>query len=332
MECNTLFIRNFSGYFNEVGIGHEVINMFDTNNKLDYIPFYVPPYGMVFSEKKDRFLRDSRYKKINTLVIFDTTSITNVFKLKAISTNIGYYNNYQEIEQDAEKFTYGPNNIKLKDIKFGDDEYRTNNTDIEFVSRIKYKVYKNHYYNFENDNILIWCSSNKKRDNLKQKSIDKCEQIYGIKPIDLKDTTIGQKNYIYNTLGKDFKVFIQNKIKSICNDDHIYRLSSLSNLNRNIQTYVSNSLFEHLQKASDENLITNFIYYVLNLNNNLNNKLKDKFMSYLASKAFNVSDYIPSNVELNKQYAIKVNNGSSNKGINGILDMYINKRIYKIKF
>ena len=67
--------------------------MFDTNNKLDYIPFYVPPYGMVFSEKKDRFLKDSRYKKVNTLVIFDTTSITNVFKLKTIAT-IGYYNNY----------------------------------------------------------------------------------------------------------------------------------------------------------------------------------------------------------------------------------------------
>lgn len=62
MECDTLFIKNFLGYFNEVGIGHEVINMFDTNNKLDCIPFYVPPYGMVFSENKDRFLKDSRYK------------------------------------------------------------------------------------------------------------------------------------------------------------------------------------------------------------------------------------------------------------------------------
>ena len=170
------------------------------------------------------------------------------------------------------------------------------------------------------------CSSNKKRDNLKQKSIDKCKQIYGINPMILKDTTIGQKNYIYNTLGEDFKVFIQNIIKSICNDNHIYRLSSLYNLNRNIQTYDSNSLFEHLQKTNDENLSTNFIYYVLNLNG----KLKDKFMSYLVSKTFNLSDYIPSNVKLNKQFAIKVNNGITNKEIKGILDMYIKDDNYNI--
>lgn len=326
MANNILFIKNFSGDFNDSGIGHEVINMFDTNNKEDYIPFYVPPYGMVFSEKKNSFMKSTNYKNIDTLVIFDSTNITNVFKLKAIATNIGYYNNYEEIVNDCNKFTYGDNNVKLIDIKFGDDEFRDNLKDKEFVSRITYKVYKNHYYNFENDKILIWCKSTDVRNNLKQNSIEKCNQIYGCNPKVLDNTIIGQKNYIYKTLGDDFNKFVKDIIDNECNDNHLYQLNSISNQNSNI-TYNIDNLFEHLQKTNDENLVTNFICYVLNLNIDL----RKNFLSFLVSKAFNISNYVPSNIkEVYKQYAIKVHDEASNKDIKGILDMYIQDDKYSI--
>ncbi len=58
----TLIVKNFSGSFNDEGIGQEIINSFDydNNNTASYL-FFVPPYGTIFKEKKEDFFKNSKY-------------------------------------------------------------------------------------------------------------------------------------------------------------------------------------------------------------------------------------------------------------------------------
>ena len=205
-DSSILLIKNLSGGFNEEGIGHEIINYYDRNdNDTNFYYFYVPPYGSVGSEK-DSFYEEQKYRRVKTILVFDSTNITNILKLKAVVVDPIPFRSFNEMKNAAKNAKYGPNNKPLAGsgcIDFKDKEYLQqldvqsdeNEDDVLYVFPITYKVRKTKYYNLEDKNLFIWHKRTAKTDNLKTESLrnrltipielyDQCNQMV-IQPEDL---------------------------------------------------------------------------------------------------------------------------------------------------
>lgn len=300
-EGKFLLIKNLSGGFNDVGIGHEIINSFDRNdNDSDYYYIYVPPYGTIGKEDKS-FFQCEIYKNIKTILIFDSTNITNILKLKAVVKEPICFESYDEMKKEAKEAKYGPNNKALTEINFVDDE-SLNNDSLDEEKKVKepflitYKVKKSNYYNLEKENIFIWHASSKVKDDKKQDSINKLKFVYGenvtIKELD--DIKLGQKNHFYN-LGDKIKVWFEDEIeKTKLIEKNIYKLPSLKEKQNYKHPYDRNNILEFLNKINDENIYTNFIYGVLKSNKELLNL----FFVELVKKYFSKSNYNAQNVKI----------------------------------
>ena len=190
MNYKTLIIKNFSGSFNDNGIGHEVINIldYDDNNSEEYL-FFVPPNGTIFKNSKD-FLDSKEYKDntIEKIMIFESTFITNILKLKAIALDPIKItkNEYEEYIKNKVKY----NGKKLMDIKFGD------NPNNDFISYFTFLIKKDNYFNFENRNIYICHKNSKKRNENNNSYIELAKRIFGENNVfNIDDLFIGEKNY-----------------------------------------------------------------------------------------------------------------------------------------
>lgn len=291
----TLIVKNFSGSFNDEYIGHEIINSFDyDNNKSDYYLFYLPPYGSIFSEKS--YFNRADYKEgFDKIVIFEETGITNVLKLKAVAIKPVVINKKQ-YDEAVDKALY--KGKKLSDIKFGSDEYfdpLLERNDFH----VTYLIQKQNYYNLEKFNLLIWHKSNETRNNLKDESIRKAEQLFGKKPEVLDDTTIGQKNYCYGKekIGLKFDTWFVHEVEPLLKKKNKWNLKTVSEMSAGLRIYEDNNLINNLCRTSDENLYTNFIKTILLQNT----KLRDLFFSELVLRKFSKKDYVPSNILVETQ-------------------------------
>ena len=297
---STLVIKNFSGSFNENGVGHEILNSFAANNnREDYYIFYVPPYGSVFTETID-FINREEYRSINKIIVFDSTTITNVLKLKAVIINPICIESEEEMQQICTRFQYGPNNTPLSQIDFNDDEFQSDRDESERVTLFPftYKVSKNLYYNLESDNIFIWHSRTVNTNNLQNDSIRKFHIVYGENTniTILNETTLGEKNYSYN-LGNDLEDWFSNIVNPLLDENHIWELNEVPHELNITYLYNKDNFLEYVKKLTDENLYTNFICSILKSSNILQNN----FFSYLVEKYFNTNGYMPSNLGIEPQ-------------------------------
>ena len=298
-----LLIKNFSGGFNDEGIGHEIINYFDRNqNVTNFCYFYVPPYGSI--EKEDEsFFSKPIYRNIKIILVFDSTNITNVLKLKSVVLDPVPFDSFDEMMNCAREARYGLNNKALTDIDFKDKEYLhalslESGGEIDedlFVFPITYKVPKDKYYLLEDKNIFIWHSRSEKTNNLRQSSMEKFRFVYGedatIK--ELAETTLGQKNYSYN-LGDDLYDWFNDEIVPFLTEDNVWPLNSVEENYEFEFNYDKNNILAFLNKLNDENIYTNFIKGVLKNNE----ELLSSFFSFLVAKLFSVENYSPSNANV----------------------------------
>ena len=324
---DTLLIKNYSGSFNDDGIGHEVINSFDANNnKNDWRIFYVPPYGSIKKETID-FIDEPIYKNIKKILIFDSTSITNILKLKAVVLDPIPITDKKEFDNVARSFKYGKYNTPLNKIDFDNekfDEEKEDDTKPK-IFPFTYKVKKVKYYNLEKYNLFIWHERNKKTAVLLKKSLSKFKIVYkGYKdPIVLKKTKLGEKNYSYN-LGNDIEKWFIDEVKPLLISNNLYPLDKVpSKLKLSIK-YDKDNILENIKRLNDENLYTNFICYILNSST----KLKEKFFEFLVTKFFKVNGYKSDNVLIKPQYQALT---PMKKCFNKYLDATKNKSINNIK-
>ncbi len=302
----TLLIKNFSGEFNDNNIGHEVINNFKPDNSI-YDYFYIPPYGSLGSEKKD-FYKKKPYTNIDKIIVFDATNITNVLKLKMIILNPIPFKSYDEMKEESKKIKY--NNKPIFDIDFGDKEFiekKKNgkffsndlNPEEMFVFQISYKIAKDSIYNFEDENIYIWHSSNEKRNNLKKESLEKLKIIANknYKLYELDNLIIGQKQYVYNKI-EPLDEWYTNEIIKLMKKKQPTVLKKVPNRLVTNYPYTPDNFLNFVCKMNDENYYTNYICGVLNANSSL----KINFFKFLVKKCFGINDYKPANIKLYKQY------------------------------
>lgn len=292
----TLLVKNFSGSFNENGIGHEVINLFDANNnKKKFYIFYVPPYGSVGSFSED-FIKNNAYRNIKKIFVFDSTTITSILKLKAVILDPIPVDSVEEMEQIASMFKYGPKNIPLNKIDFNDNEFRKENT---MLFPFTYKIRKSKYYNFEEDNLFVWHKRTGTMNNLKNDSLRKFHIVYGTnaKIDELNDTTLGEWNYSYKSLGQDLEKWFNKKIKPKLKNKQPWKLKVVPKILNIDYKYTKNNFLEFVKKTSDENLYTNFICSILNSNE----ELKSSFFSFLINKYLKKRNYKPNNLVVEAQ-------------------------------
>lgn len=296
----TMVVKNFSGGFNEKGIGHEVINSFDANNnKSDYYLIYIPPYGSIASETID-FINRQEYKEIEKILVFDSTAITNVLKLKTVIISPKPIETEAEMNKIANSFKYGPKNIPLSMIDFNDEEFQKGKIEKVTLFPFTYIVRKANYYNLEKENIFIWHLRTEATNNLQDKSLKQFKMAYGEKAdiTVLTKTSLGEKNYSYKTVRSDFEKFYEEKVKPLLKRRNVWKLEKVPTNMPIKYKYDSNNFLEYVKKTTDENLYTNFICSVLNSNDNL----KNTFFSYLIEKYFGVKKYSPSNLIVEAQY------------------------------
>lgn len=295
INTETLLIKNYSGSFNDEGIGHEIINSFDANNNdNDWCIFYVPPYGSVGKETID-FINEPVYKNIKKILIFDSTSITNILKLKAVVIKPIPITDVEDFKKIPAVFKYGKSNTPLSKIDFYDKEFSEKK---EVESKIDifpftYKVKKEKYYNLEKYNLFVWHKRNKASNALLNDSKSKFKIVFkGCTKLEiLNDTTLGEKNYSYN-LGNDVERWFQKEVKPLLRKENVYHLEKVpSKLKLNIK-YNKNNFLENINKVDDENLYTNFICYILNSNK----KLREKFFEFLVNKYCDGRSYKSKNV------------------------------------
>ena len=309
-DSSILLIKNLSGGFNEEGIGHEIINYYDRNdNDTNFYYFYVPPYGSVGSEK-DSFYEEQKYRRVKTILVFDSTNITNILKLKAVVVDPIPFRSFNEMKNAAKNAKYGPNNKPLAGsgcIDFKDKEYLQqldvqsdeNEDDVLYVFPITYKVRKTKYYNLEDKNLFIWHKRTAKTDNLKTESLRKFRIVFGANAnlAELDGTKLGQKNYIYN-LGDDLYDWFENIVKPFLVPANVLVLSPITQRINTTYTYDKNNVLAFLKKLNDENIYTNFIKAILDANNSL----KDLFFANLVEKLFGRANYTPTNVHVLVQH------------------------------
>ncbi len=297
----TLLIKNFSGSFNENGIGHEIINSFDANNNEgNFYIFYVPPYGSVGKETIE-FLNNNDYRSFSKILIFDSTTITNILKLKAVVINPIPIESEDEMRMIANQFQYGPNNRPLSQIDFNDEEFQRDRDEDERVELFPftYKVLKSGYYNLENENLFIWHKRTEQTNARREDSLRKFGIVYGehASITELNDTTLGEKNYAYSTLGLDLETWYVNNVQPLLNEDHLWRLSTVTEEPQIRFGYNHNNFLEYVKKLYDENLYTNFIYSVLKDSE----ELKNRFFSFLVDRYLQVNDYNPQHLIIDAQ-------------------------------
>lgn len=295
----TLLVKNFSGSFNENGIGHEVINLFDANNnKKNYYIFYVPPYGSIGSFSED-FIKTNVYRDIKKIFVFDSTTITSILKLKAVILDPIPVDSVEEMKQIASTFKYGPNNIPLNKIDFNDNEFQKEKEEKTILFPFTYKIRKSKYYNFEEDNLFVWHKRTGAMNNLKNDSLRKFHIVYGInaKIDELNDTTLGERNYSYKSLGQDLENWFNRKIKPKLKNKQPWKLEVVPKILNIDYKYTKNNFLEFVKKTTDENLYTNFICSILNSNE----ELKSSFFSFLISKYLKKKNYKPNNLVVDAQ-------------------------------
>ena len=295
----TLLVKNFSGSFNENGIGHEVINLFDANNnKKDFYIFYVPPYGSIGSFSED-FIKTNVYRDIKKIFIFDSTTITSILKLKAVILDPIPVDSVEEMKQIASTFKYGPNNIPLNKIDFNDNEFQKEKEEKTILFPFTYKIRKSKYYNFEEDNLFVWHKRTGAMNNLKNDSLRKFHIVYGInaKIDELNDTTLGERNYSYKSLGQDLENWFNRKIKPKLKNKQPWKLEVVPKILNIDYKYTKNNFLEFVKKTTDENLYTNFICSILNSNE----ELKSSFFSFLINKYLKKKNYKPNNLVVDAQ-------------------------------
>lgn len=306
MPQTILLIKNFSGSFNDEGIGHEIINSFDRNdNDTDYYYFYVPPYGSVGKEDES-FYQEDLYRNIKIILVFDSTSITNILKLKAVVKDPIPFNSFEEVKTAASNAKYGPNDKPLNIIDFKDKEFLEaldlEEPDDYYVFPITYKVNKDKYFNLEDLNIFIWHKRSEKTNNKKEESIKQFRMAFGEDAVlkELNRTTLGQKNYAYN-LGDDLYAWFEEEIEPLLTDENKWELESVDGEIEFPFNYNKNNILAFLDKINDENIYTNFIKGILLCND----QLKNQFFSLLVHKYFGVNNYQPSNaVVLTQQQSL----------------------------
>ena len=177
----TLLIKNFNGSFNENGVGHEIINSFDSNNNnTDYYLFYVPPYGSIKNETIE-FINQPEYQSFQKILVFDSTTITNVLKLKSVILQPICIQSEEEMLNIANSFRFGPNNIALRNIDFNDSVFQADRDEADRVTLFPftYKVLKTQYFNLESENLFIWHSRTEATNLLRDDSIRKFHIVYG---------------------------------------------------------------------------------------------------------------------------------------------------------
>ncbi len=295
----TLLVKNFSGSFNENGIGHEVINLFDANNnKEDFYIFYVPPYGSIGSLSED-FIKTNVYRDIKKIFIFDSTTITSVLKLKAVILDPIPVDSVEEMKQIASTFKYGPNNIPLNKIDFNDNEFQKEKEEKTILFPFTYKIKKSNYYNFEEDNLFVWHKRTGAMNNLKNDSLRKFHIVYGknARIHELNDTTLGERNYSYKSLGQDLGNWFKRKIKPKLKYKQPWKLEVVPKILNIDYKYTKNNFLEFVKKTTDENLYTNFICSILNSNE----ELKSSFFSFLINKYLKKKNYKPKNLVVDAQ-------------------------------
>ena len=295
----TLLVKNFSGSFNENGIGHEVINLFEANNnKKDFYIFYVPPYGSIGSFSED-FINTNAYRDIKKILVFDSTTITSILKLKAVILDPIPVDSIEEMKQIAASFKYGPNNIPLNKIDFNDNEFQKEKQKKTTLFPFTYKVKKAKYYNFEDDNLFVWHKRTGAMNNLKDKSLRTFHIVYGPKAKieKLDDTTLGERNYSYKTLGQDLEDWFIKKVKPKLKKKKPWKLQAVPKVLKIEYKYSKNNFLEFVKKTTDENLYTNFICSILNSNE----ELKNSFFSFLIEKYLKKKNYKPRNLTVEPQ-------------------------------
>lgn len=295
----TLLVKNFSGNFNENGIGHEVINLFDANNnKKNFYIFYVPPYGSIGSFSED-FIKTNVYRDIKKIFVFDSTTITSILKLKAVILDPIPVDSVEEMKQIASTFKYGPNNIPLNKIDFNDNEFQKEKEEKTILFPFTYKIRKSKYYNFEEDNLFVWHKRTGAMNNLKNDSLRKFHIVYGInaKIDELNDTTLGERNYSYKSLGQDLENWFNRKIKPKLKNKQPWKLEVVPKILNIDYKYTKNNFLEFVKKTTDENLYTNFICSILNSNE----ELKSSFFSFLIDKYLKKKNYKPNNLVVDAQ-------------------------------
>lgn len=295
----TLLVKNFSGSFNENGIGHEVINLFDANNnKKNFYIFYVPPYGSIGSFSED-FIKTNVYRDIKKIFVFDSTTITSILKLKAVILDPIPVDSVEEMKQIASTFKYGPNNIPLNKIDFNDNEFQKEKEEKTILFPFTYKIRKSKYYNFEEDNLFVWHKRTGAMNNLKNDSLRKFHIVYGInaKIDELNDTTLGERNYSYKSLGQDLENWFNRKIKPKLKNKQPWKLEVVPKILNIDYKYTKNNFLEFVKKTTDENLYTNFICSILNSNE----ELKSSFFSFLINKYLKKKNYKPNNLVVDAQ-------------------------------
>ena len=295
----TLLVKNFSGSFNENGIGHEVINLFAANNnKKKFYIFYVPPYGSIGSLSED-FIKTNAYRNIKKIFVFDSTTITSILKLKAVILDPIPVDSVEEMKQIASMFKYGPNNIPLNKIDFNDNEFQKEKEEKTILFPFTYKIKKSKYYNFEEDNLFVWHKRTGAMNNLKKDSLRKFRIVYGInaKIDELNDTTLGERNYSYKSLGQDLENWFNRKIKPKLKNKQPWKLEVVPKILNIDYKYTKNNFLEFVKKTTDENLYTNFICSILNSNE----ELKSSFFSFLINKYLKKRNYKPNNLVVEAQ-------------------------------
>ncbi len=295
----TLLVKNFSGSFNENGIGHEVINLFDANyNKKKFYIFYVPPYGSIGSLSED-FIKTNAYRNIKKIFVFDSTTITSILKLKAVILNPIPVDSVEEMKQIASVFKYGPNNIPLNKIDFNDNEFQKEKEEKTILFPFTYKIKKDKIFNFEEDNLFVWHKCTSEMNNLKNDSLRKFHIVYGInaKIDELNDTNLGRNNYSYKSLGQDLENWFNNKIKPKLENKQPWKLEVVPKILNIDYKYTKNNFLEFVKKTTDENLYTNFICSILNSNE----ELKSSFFSFLINKYLKKRNYKPNNLVVEAQ-------------------------------
>lgn len=298
---NTLLVKNFVGSFNESGIGHEIINSFDSNNNnQDYYIFYVPPYGSIGRETID-FINNPVYRNIQKILVFDSTNITNILKLKAVILNPTPVANENEMNSISSNFIYGPNNTPLSQINFNDDNFQRDRAPEDRVRLFPftYKINKLNYYNVEKYNLFIWHSRTPQTDNKREDSIRKFRIVYGADThlTELYNTKLGEKNYSYNTLGDDLEAWFNNHVLPKLVEQNLWILSPVPQELNLEYLYNKNNFLEYVKKLCDENLYTNFICSILEDNH----ELKDRFFSFLVNNYLNIQNYEPVNLIVEAQ-------------------------------
>ena len=299
MKC--LLVKMFAGKFNNDNVSHEVINLYahDEKDNDDYRYLYIPPHGFVGKKEfkeEDPFYDTKNYKDYRDVFFIKKTEFSYVYQIVSYARieKEDLFTSIDQIQEISNSIHY--NNVKLNEIEFGiEDEEDINKYSNIKISHISYRVKKNNYFDLREKNIYIYPGAGSEdaykvanAEEIKSKFSQKYPEFI-IHELSFLKTW---HNYTYVD-NREFNTFFENHVRCHINSNNIFDMPKLENIDANIR-YNRTNVLEFIDKANDENIITNMLIKVLKSNQTLFNK----FVEFAFSKTN--STIVPNNKRISE--------------------------------